>query len=73
MNKKTIVIVAIILIVTAILGVFYLWKIKGNNSHEYFPPQPTQQEREDAKKLPKDQCPCWDSINNICLPQADCI
>ena len=55
MNKKTIVIVAIILIVTAILGVFYLWKIKGNNSHEYFPPQPTQQEREDAKKLPKDQ------------------
>jgi len=39
----------------------------------YFPSQPTQQEREDAKKIPKDQCPCWDGVNNICLPQVDCI
>lgn len=45
----------------------------GKCIKEYFPPPPTQQEREDAKKLPKDQCPCWDGINNICLPQADCM
>lgn len=73
MNKKTIGIVSIILLVIAIVGVFYWWVIRDTNDYEYFPPQSTQQERKNAKKLPKDQCPCWDGINNVCLPQADCI
>lgn len=38
-----------------------------------FPSQPTQQERDAARKRPKSQCGCWDAIQNICLPQGDCI
>lgn len=47
--------------------------ILNNDDSDYFPPAPTQQEREDAAKLPKESCPCWDGANEICLPQADCI
>lgn len=72
MNKKIILLVAIIIII--ILTVFFVWRQNSNRKYEgYFPPEPTQQERENAKKLPKDQCPCWDEGNGVCLPQADCI
>jgi hypothetical protein len=39
----------------------------------YFPPTPTQDERDAAKKLPQDQCGCWYGVENVCHPQADCI
>lgn len=33
---------------------------------------PTANEREEAKKLPKEKCGCWDGVNNICLPISSC-
>ncbi|MBI4094668.1 MAG: hypothetical protein HY435_00545 [Candidatus Liptonbacteria bacterium] len=38
-----------------------------------FPPEPTQEEIERVKKLPKEQCPCWVEGQNVCLPQQSCI
>lgn len=26
-----------------------------------------------TSNLPKDKCPCWDSVRNTCLPQSSCI
>ncbi len=74
MKKKiTLIIAAIIVILLAVL--FVLWKNQENNNMNEltFPPAPTSAEREAAKKLPQDQCGCWDGIHNICLPVADCI
>ena len=73
MSKKVLVFIAISLLIVAIIGFFYWLKIGKNDNTYYFPPEPTQQERNDAKFLPKDKCSCWDGINNICLPMTSCI
>lgn len=55
------------------------WGKKSNEvqftvkSSHPFPVEPTLKEIEDAKKLLKDQCPCWDVRDNVCLPQQSCI
>jgi len=74
MNKRIIIII-IILIIAISIAIYFLSKNNGDN-YNYFPPQPTQVERVEAKKLPKDQCPCWVEIEKDkgeCHPQADCI
>lgn len=72
MRKRLFIILAIVLLL--FLGLW--WVYWSNNQplkeQEYFPRSPTPEERDAARKLPKEQCGCWDGRNNICLPQADC-
>ncbi|MBI4058301.1 hypothetical protein HY408_00895 [Candidatus Gottesmanbacteria bacterium] len=69
---KILIIALTLLVITAI--VFYLKKPqKDSYPQPRFPPPPTEAERKQVRNLPQDDCPCWDGVNNICLPQADCI
>lgn len=47
--------------------------IDARYEYHSFPTAPTAQEVEDASKLPRDICLCWDGVNETCLPQAACI
>ena len=46
---------------------------KEPQSPDYFPPQPTQEEFDAIRDLPREECPCWDGIDNICLPEQACV
>jgi len=70
MKPKYIIVAVFVLLVTIIC---YLSLFSNRKSFNPFPPEPTKQDIENAKKLSKDKCPCWDGVNNQCLPQSACI
>ncbi len=62
-----------IVLIIIMLWLLWVWFDLEIDSGTNFPASPTPLERIKAKKLPKEQCGCWDGINEICLPSADCI
>ena len=71
------IIILVILILITIFILIYITWLKRQNVYlpelNRFPPPSIEQDREAAKKLPKEECSCWDGTNNICLPIGDCI
>ena len=75
MRKKVLLSVTIIAIF--VLATFFVYRQNRNkNNAGYFPPEATQQERDDAKKLPREKCSCWVETKKgfgECHPLTDCI
>lgn len=74
MNRRLI--LDIIIFVIAVSLILFVWDYMQNKDNDFVedvPSAPTQQEIDDAKKLSKDECSCWDGTRNICLPIQDCI
>ncbi len=66
----TLLLIGIMLIGT--LGIVYADSNSGDGSIEDSPKVTSELDRESAARLPEESCPCWDGINNICLPIVDC-
>ena len=56
---------------TIIILTVLIFIIRSNRV--YFPPSVSDEDREKMKMIPEEECPCWDSIREECLPQSDCI
>lgn len=62
-------------------AVFFLGRPVGGNEEVLdqilstfkFTDQASSTSAEDVKNLPKEQCGCWDDINNVCLNQSACL
>ena len=72
-GKMVITIVLIVLMLAGAVGIVYIDSNGGEDSKEIFPPHPTELDRVTASRLSEDECVCWDGVNNVCLPEADCI
>ena len=71
--KKRIILSIIILTIAAFAALFIWRQNQMEKNTLLFPPEPTQEERDAAKKLPKNKCPCWVEIDNFCHPLSDCV
>lgn len=70
-NIKILIVVIILLI--GFISWYLLKEYRSNEVKVFFPLSPTQKEIAEAKKLPREECPCWDNIKEICLPQQACM
>ncbi len=61
------------LVITILLVILFLAYWFAKTRQPNFPKIPTVAEREEAKKLPREKCSCWDGRDGFCHPIQDCI